>query len=107
MGIEAADHITATVQVEDHRQRPLGALWAVQPRGQHLAIVKQHLVGGHLQVARRGRVENVRGLLEHLTRLVYRQFVQGTGSAAQAAQFGQFKEHGQVRMHRHHSILQR
>ncbi len=73
VGVEAANHVAAAVEVQQHGLGIGGAGSSVQARLQGMAVPRRIAVGGDVQVLRRVVVQQGRGPLEFGSRLFHRQ----------------------------------
>ncbi|MCY1184980.1 hypothetical protein D9M73_257180 [compost metagenome] len=92
MGVEAADHVAAAVEVEHHRLQAVGRLAvAIQACGKAVAVAggDGEVVAG--DVVQR-RIEKARGGFEVDPCLLRGLFVHGATFAGQAAELGEFEE---------------
>ncbi|MNZ92367.1 hypothetical protein D3C78_1113900 [compost metagenome] len=90
VGIEAAHHISAAMEVQQHRARLAVRLRVgIQPRIEQMPIPRSNADLRHRQRARWRRIEQLRSLFELLPRFARVQLMHGLAFAAEAAELGQ------------------
>ncbi|MNZ91307.1 hypothetical protein D3C78_1102860 [compost metagenome] len=102
VGIEAAHHVAAAMEVQQHRARLVVRLrFGVQPRVEHMPVPRRKADRRHRQCTRRGGIEQLRRLFELLSGFARRQLMHGLAFAAEAAELGQLQKTFDVRVQCH------